>query len=346
MNPEISQDNEAESKEKPKTVEELLERKECQLLTVKEIIFADLESPQIVKRSTKPIPKPGVPDRMAAQIDHYNVSEPIEVAGQELMLTREEERSSENSVVKAYIHNKEKDIWQPMTEVRPMAGYQDPSYLGEIKGQKCFCATNTQVNEKNEVINYWAELFAINGDLNHIEQVAKGPEKSKLLHLIQTGPEEIDGFIRMQGGEFGRGKICHFQIREMDDLQNVLDNIGAQTEIIDIFDKDEWGGFNDLHLLPDGRVDVLGHIARLVKDEKDQDKKEYYVFSAIFDPKTNLVSELKIILSRGDLPVEAEPKKPEVENVLYPNNSVLEDDKRHIYTSISDSKQVVATVAR
>jgi len=137
MNSEIGLKNEELTPQVPRRIEELLKEKECRLLAVKEIIFTDVQPPRIAKRSTKPIKAAGRPDRIGVQIDEYNESEPMEIGGQEIMLIREEPRSSEDSVVKFYAHHKEKDVWEP-TEIPPMIGYQDPTYLGEIEDQKFF----------------------------------------------------------------------------------------------------------------------------------------------------------------------------------------------------------------
>lgn len=246
--------------------------------------------------------------------------------------------------MKFYKHNKEKDIWEPVSDTPPMEGYQDPTYIGEISGQKYFSVVNTEEDPKTEVItNYWAELFVIKGDLNHIEPVAKGPLKSKGLHLIQT-PQGIEGFIRMQGEEFGKGKVCHFRLPQMADLQDTLENIREKTEIIEMFDQEEWGGVNDLHLLSDGRIGILGHIARFDKNSDIPDKKDYYVTSGIFDPKTKTCSDLKIIMTAEDLGIEYDAKRPDLQNVLYPTNSILDADKLHVYANLGDTKAMVFTV--
>jgi len=180
--------------------------------------------------------------------------------------------------------------------------------------------------------------------LDHIERVAQGPEKSKGLHLIEVSPQKIEGFIRMQGGKYGKGKICHFSLENIQDLQDVLSDVEEKTQVIDLFAADEWGGVNDLHLLSDGRIGVLGHLARLTQDETGQEKKEYFTTSAIFDPQTQTISNLKIIMTPQDLGIEYEAKRPDLEKVLYPTNSVLEGDVLHIYASLGDTKPIVFTI--
>lgn len=335
LSPEINQIS-------PKTITELLAEKEPCLISVKEIIFLDPKDP-LPNRPTKPIPKSGQPNRLGAQIDHYNQSEPITIDNQEIILTREEPRSSEISACKFYLHNTANDAWEPMPSTEPMLGYQDPSYIGQINNQKYFTAINTEADKSGNIINYWSELFLIKDDVNNIEKIAQGPSKSKGLRLIQTATDNIEGFIRMQGGRFERGKICHFQISSIEELPETLSKIEESPEIVDIFDSSEWGGVNDLHQLPDGRIGVLGHIARFVTDT-GEDKKEYYIITAIYDPKTKSMSDLKIILGRKDIKIEAEAKRPDLENVLYPTNSVLENNKLHIYASVADTKPIVVTV--
>src|SRR5439155_3076250 len=60
---------------------------------------------------------------------------------------------------------------------------------------------------------------------------------------------------------------------------------------------DQWGGPNEARLLPDGRVRVLGHVARA--DARGD--RHYYPITFRFDPRTREQSGFQLLLERADL---------------------------------------------
>ena len=346
----------------PRTVSYLLEKREIhQIGGAKEIKFT-LKNGESVRRSTKPIGEGSDgegSEQIGAEvkkieIDHYNGSRPIDLGGIEGMAVREEPRDSQLSSVKWWRHNIEKDTWEPLDQADELPGCQDPSYQGELQSRKYISVVNTKEKDKDkEEFDYWSELYELNSDFKGLKAVAKSPLLCKGLHLSEN-PDDgtIDGFIRRQGEGFARGKVCYFNIKTVEELQGVMDNLDTAAETIEMFAPEEWGGINDLHRLPGGRLGVVGHIARFRIDADGKEVRDYYVTSAIFDPKTKQMSELKIIMTMDDLkdekgnPIKAqfEPKRADLDNVLYPTNSVLEGDKLTIYVGAKDAKPFVFSV--
>lgn len=333
----------------PRTVLDLLkERQIYQIGGAQEIKFT-LNVHESVSRSTKPIEGSG---QIGAEIIRYNETKPIDYDGIEGMAVREEPWDSQISSVKWWRHNIEKDTWEPLDQADEMPGCQDPSYQGELQGRKYISVVNTKLNNRGE-FDYWSELYELNSDFKGLKAVAKSPLLCKGLHLSEN-PDDgtIDGFIRRQGEGFASGKVCYFKMKTMEELQGVMDNLDTAAETIEMFAPKEWGGINDLHRLPDGRLGVVGHIARFRIDADGKEVRDYYVTSAIFDPKTKQMSELKIIMTMDDLKDEKgnlikaqfEPKRADLDNVLYPTNSVLEGGKLTIYVGAKDAKPFVFSV--
>ena len=93
----------------------------------------------------------------------------------------------------------------------------------------------------------------------------------------------------------------------------------SNAEIIpNMFAKGEWGGVNDIHLLKDGSLGVLGHLAKFRRDKETKIlKKYYYPISFKFNPKTKEASGIKILVSRTDLP-EGEAKREDLYYIIFP----------------------------
>ncbi len=346
MNPEFAQENFVKKKAK-----ELVAEKEIrQIGGARELKFG-LEPAETVRRSTGPLGEDGQTIGAEVVADRYNQSEPIQLGDMQVMAVREEPHGSEDSCTKFFRRGTE-DLWQVITDADQLTGCQDPSYQGEIYGQKYLSVVNTRVEDDGSR-SYWSELYELNDKLKDLKKVAESPLFCKGLHLCPVPDDGIDGFIRPQRGKYGRGKICYFHIESIEELQGVLDNIENKTEIIDIFDEEEWGGVNDVHRLDDGRIDVLGHIAESHIDEEGIERKSYYVTHAFFDPRARQMEDLTIIMTLDDLKAEdglvkdhVKAKNPMVENVLYPTNSVIDENGYHVYVGVKDAKPYVFTVEK
>lgn len=107
-----------------------------------------------------------------------------------------------------------------------------------------------------------------------------------------------------------------------------------QAKIIENqFIPEEWGGVNELYLLPDGKIGALGHIACFGEDEK----KHYYAMSFVYDPTTHSASLLQIIATRKNFPASDNMKIPGLEDILYPGGLIHhENHSATLYVGLSD----------
>ena len=173
-------------------------------------------------------------------------------------------------------------------------------------------------------------IFYRGRDTTSLEQFATGPDGMKDIRLISLPNGKIGVFTRPQGGQYNGGKIGYMEIDSLDDLKkkDILNN----AEIIeDQFPEGEWGGANELHILPDGRVGVIGHIA--YQDEKG---KHYYAMAFVYDPKTKSASPIKIIATRKNFP-PGKAKTPELNDIIFPGGLIRNGDgTATLYAGLGD----------
>ena len=184
-------------------------------------------------------------------------------------------------------------------------------------------------------------------DGNTIDPFAVGPDKMKGIRFIQLAEDRIGVFTRPQGVFGGRGKMGYFEIKFIDELNDALTNFDRikdpSTFIYGLFIDDEWGGPNQLHLLLDGRIGILGHIAGFgdgkytSTDGKEKTKKDYYPIAFVFDPKTKSVSNIRIIVTTEQFP-PVEAKEEQFGKIFYGGGLVRRDDEyAWLYVGIGDT---------
>lgn len=337
-----------------KTYEELLKTKEIrQIGGAIEIKFTDLSEEEIAALLTKPI---GEDMHVGAEIrtakkERYNEGKPINIGNMTVMPVREEPVGTEDSDVRWFEYDPNSDTGHPLSDTEDLESCQDPSYQGEIKDEKYISVVKTIKIEGQKDSEYCSQLFKLNPKLKNLEKVAESPRFAKGLHIAEY-KDGIIGVVRMQREEYGRGKICFFTAPSPDGVQDVMDNLREKTQIIEMFHPDEWGGINDLLPLEDGRFLAVGHIARLRVDENNVEHKEYAITTAYLNPETRELTDLKIVMTMDDLK-DADgglvkdkfpPKKPILENVIYPTNAELEGNRLTIYAGAKDALPYKFTV--
>ncbi len=191
----------------------------------------------------------------------------------------------------------------------------------------------------------------------------------KDIRLIEISPGRIAVFTRPQGKIGGRGKIAYIEISSFDELEPAI----PRAEIIqNQFSDSDWGGANELHLLKNGRIGVLGHIAHFhpchcqdldmsgdeaisritslqhhIARNDDTEKinrksgyhvkiRHYYAMAFCFDPEDKKASAMEILASARDFPV-MESKKPELGNIVFSGGlERLPDGMARLYAGIGD----------
>ena len=154
--------------------------------------------------------------------------------------------------------------------------------------------------EKEGQLN-WRTLFYRGSDLNSLHYFAAGPGGMKDLRLVELADGKIGVFTRPQGKVGGRGTIGFIKINSLAEL--TVENIEQARLLMNQFLPEEWGGVNEVHLLKNGLLGVLGHIACFSAGEY----RHYYPMVFPFDPELEIAGPMEIIACRDDFP--AGPKK-------------------------------------
>lgn len=124
-----------------------------------------------------------------------------------------------------------------------------------------------------------------------------------------------------------------------------LDSLGPEainraTVLEGLFPPEEWGGANELHLLKDGRVGVLGHIAKF----DAAGNRHYYPMAFTLDPATGQRSAMRVLLRRSQLPPGAS-KRPDLADVLFSGGLVRgADGTAVLYVGAGDAEAYRAVI--
>ena len=187
--------------------------------------------------------------------DVYNPTAPFSYQGKTMICARVEKRDSEVSQA-VFFEEREKDVYHA-AEGWDRYDLQDPC-ITRVLGRYVLGGTEVFPHPEQPGRLCWRTVFYYGTDPAHMERLAEGPEGMKDVRLVELADGRVGIFTRPQGEKGGRGKIG-FTIAE--DFGGVTAAAMEDAPLLDLFGQEEWGGVNEVHLLPDGRLGVLGHIA-------------------------------------------------------------------------------------
>ncbi len=263
--------------------------------------------------------------------DVYNISQPFELDNKVVIAGRVEKRNDWAKSNVVFFENG-KNSWKFVknSPVLPLEDAFATNFGDEvvIGGVEVYTLNNEY--SSNEI--GYRTVFYKGRCFKSLEKFACGPDRMKDIRLTRLKNGSIGVCTRPQGEEFGRGVIGSVEIHSLDELTQ--ENILNAKIIKDLFREDEWGGANELHLLEDGRIGVIGHIAC----EDENHFKHYYAMSFIYDPFAHSTTPIKIIATRKDFP-KGEAKKPELEDVVFPGGMIRhKDGSATLYAGLSDAQ--------
>jgi len=248
-----------------------------------------------------------------ANITIYNPTKPIHNNGRNFLAGRVEPMTNENS--KVMFFEEDEGVWRLVDEA-PVLGIQDPFFATEVQGWRVIGGVQICIDDETKEIIYrtvfWRyreNIFELFDDQSKvIEPFARGPKGMKDIRLIDLKNGRIAVFTRPQGGEAGPGRIGYIEIDNLDQLEDQI----SKAEIIrNQFHDDEWGGANDLHLLKNGQIGVLGHIAHF-----DGPVRHYYAMAFVFNPENRRASHIEILTTADDFP-PVRPKKSDLGKIVF-----------------------------
>ncbi|MEX2461456.1 MAG: DUF1861 family protein [Paenibacillaceae bacterium] len=261
--------------------------------------------------------------------DVYNITAPFIDEGKEVVVGRVEERHSEFSQV--FFFSCTDNVWSPREHTHTY-NLQDP-FMTHIHGKLIFGGVEviTAADNPNSIVS-WATQFYRGFSIDTLCHFASGPRTMKDIRMIELQDGRVGLFTRPQGQIGGRGQIGFTVIPSLDELN---EEIFLNADILqDQFTPEEWGGANEVHLLKNGWVGVLGHIACY----DDKKNKHYYAMTFGLNPETMERSPLKIIAVRGDFPV-GPGKRPDLEDVIFSGGLIRKaNGKADLSVGVSDAE--------
>jgi len=257
--------------------------------------------------------------------DVYNITPPFLIDGKVVMAARVETREDELKSEVCFFEQEDEVTWMKMDI--PTLSLQDP-FITKIDEEVVLGGVEVSLPESNSPIQYRTTFYK-GKNFNSLEKFSTGPERMKDIRIIKLENGHIGVFARPQGEKYGRGKMAYIELENLEELtsKNIL-----KAEVIEgLFAPGEWGGANQLHLLGNNKIGVIGHIA--CYDEKNN--KNYYAMSFIFDITMHTASPVKIIATRADFP-EGESKKNDLTNVIFVGGIEKKDGEYYLYAGLGD----------
>jgi hypothetical protein len=263
--------------------------------------------------------------------DVYNISQAFVFKGKRYIAGRVEKRESEISV--SVIFEQIAPFDYMATKWR-FNNLQDP-FVEIIDGQILLGGTEIYPDEKGHIAS-WRTVFYFGADFDALKKIIEAPLKMKDVRL--TKGEKYYVMSRPQGGIAAYGKIG---FQAADKLCDITTEFIANSPLIeDLFDDKVWGGANQILVLKNGLLGVLGHVAIM----SEGNVRHYYGMTFALNPQTGKRSEMKIIAEKQDFG-ESDYKRPDLIDVIFVGGIVRHDNgTASLYTGLSDAEGHLALI--
>lgn len=259
--------------------------------------------------------------------DVYNITAPFQVGEERIIAGRVEARDSELAELVFFA---ERDgVWRPRPDTQSYPKLQDPC-VARVGGELVIGGVEYPVT-LDSGREGWRMIFYRGRCLEDLERFLVGPDHMKDIRMVELADGRVGVFSRPQGEPGGRGTIGFAAV---DSLEGLTAEVIARAPLLEgQFLEEEWGGANEAHLLTDGRLGVLGHIARM-----DGEEKHYYPMAFVLHPENLERTPPKIIAARNCFP-PGPPKRPDLVDIIFSGGLVRNGDgTATLYAGISDAE--------
>lgn len=263
--------------------------------------------------------------------DIYNISAPFCIGDETVIAGRVEARDAwaDSRIV---FFKEEGCVWVPVHGA-PSFKLED-GFATHIGNEIIFGGVEVYSNHTvadPQGIGY-RTVFYRGYDFLSLRKFAEGPDMMKDIRLAQLANGRLGVFTRPQEGFNRKGKIGYTELLSLEDLN--AENILRAKIIENQFVPEEWGGANDLHVLENNTIGVLGHIAHT----DAQGNKHYFAMSFIYNPMKHRASPINIIATRKNFPLGV-CKRPELADVVFPGGLVRHGNgTATLYTGLNDAE--------
>lgn len=269
--------------------------------------------------------------------DVYNTTPDFTWDGEHWIIGRVEPRDSEISCVRIF-RRISSNIYEAAYPEVVFERFQDP-FVTKVGDEIVVGGIQIDTNplDTYDIIN-WRTCFFRGKHLDSLRLFACAPNRMKDVRLAEMQDGRIALFTRPIVGNPEKGRIGFTVVDSLDQVTEKA----METAPISYthFTPMEWGGVNEIHPLPDGKLGILGHISC-----RDELGLHYHVMTFIHDPLTNTHTPIKMLLTRDMLPA-GEYKRPELQDVLFAGGLARHSDHTAtLYTGVSDCETWCVVIA-
>lgn len=267
--------------------------------------------------------------------DIYNITAAFKWNGETIIGGRVEARDSEDSEV-VFFKQEEDGVFRP-SKGYPTYRLQDP-FFTVIQEEIVIGGVEIYDDPLKPGTLAYRTIFLRGNSLDSLKRFATGPERMKDIRLLELAEDKILVFTRPQGEVGGRGTIGYTIISSLEELG--VETIEKAVLFDKQFIKEEWGGANELHLLKNGLVGVLSHIAKF----DEQGDRHYYSSTFAFNVETGEYTPMKLIAIRANF-ADGSYKRRDLLDVIFSGGLVREENgKAKLYCGVSDAEAHVITI--
>jgi hypothetical protein len=267
--------------------------------------------------------------------DVYNITAPFKVGEDFYLAGRTEPRDSEYSEVVFF--KLEGAAWVA-DHKQPRLKLQDP-FVSKIDHELVLGGVEVFDDTENPGVLNYRTVFYRGTSINALQRFTQGPDHMKDIRLCELPDGRILVMTRPQGENGGRGKIGYLIIDSLDELN--AENIEKAVILEDMFLPEEWGGCNELHLLKNGKIGILSHIAKYGQEGN----RHYYATVFCFDYRTGQHTPMKIIATRKNFQ-DGPSKRDDLKDVIFSGGIVrMENGMAQLYCGVSDVEGHTITIA-
>lgn len=270
----------------------------------------------------------------ADEMDVYNPSVPFESRGKTYIAGRMEKRDSEISKVGFF--EKTENGWT-LDKKASALELQDP-FVTFVGGKLVLGGVSVIFPEIKGGDVLWHTDFYIGDDIYSLKKFAEGPKQMKDIRLVELDGGKVAVCSRPQGRSMEKyGCISKIGFTVIDSLSELnAEAIENAPYLEKLFKDDEWGGANQLTVLKNGKIGVIGHKACRTYVGGEQ-RLHYYGIAFAIDPDSRKITQNKIIVTRDSFP-DGEKKRFDLGDVTFTSGIVRKaDGTAEIYAGLSDA---------
>jgi hypothetical protein len=238
--------------------------------------------------------------------DVYNTTAPIHFRGQTIIAGRVEPRDTEFSTV-VFFWRRADGAWEPCPGATQFPGLQDPCVT--IVGEELVVGGVSWPVKLSDGRQGYRMEFYRGQSLGELRRFLIGPDGMKDIRLVELPDGRIAVFSRPQGTVGGRGKIGFTIVKSLPELE--ASHIESAPLLPGQFLDEEWGGANEVHVLRNGTIGVLGHIACF------DERRDRHYYGMVFAVDTDGVATPPRIIAQRSLFPSGPAKRSDLADVIF-----------------------------